>query len=130
MMKKEFSKTKEYFKRQPYVGLVVIALILSIGFNMYLLEQLNWLSKEELGRTVQVVQNTETTEIEAPWGVRSEVYTKYEDGKWKTYSTSTPITEEEILEMRRDSIERHKAMREYFRKQDELMREFWKSFWW
>lgn len=129
-MKQIISKTKEYFKRQPYVGLVAGILILSVGFNLYLLEQSNWLSKEEPRRTVQVVQNTEAAEIEAPWGVRSEVYTKYEDGKWKTYSTSTPITEDEIIEMRRDAIERHKAMREYFRKQDELMREFWESFWW
>ncbi len=126
-MKQIFSKTKEYFKKQPYVGLVVAILVVSIGFNLYLLEQSDWLSKE---KTNQVVQNTETTGIEAPWGVRSEVYAKYEDGKWKTYSTSTPITEEEILEMRQDAIDRHKAMREYFRKQDELMREFWESFWW
>ena len=129
-MEQTFSKTKEYIKKQPYVGLVVIILVVSVGFNLYLLEQSDWSSKEKTSNTVRVVQNTETTESEAPCGVRSEVYTKYEDGKWKTYSTSTPITKEEILEMRQDAIERHRVMREYFRKQDELMREFWESFWW
>jgi hypothetical protein len=129
-MKQVFSKTRDYFKEQPYVVLVLAILVVSIGFNLYLLEQSNWLEKRKSNDAVQVLQNSETTWLESPWGIRNEIYTKYEDGKWKTYSTSTPITEEEILEMRRDSIERQKAMREYFRKQDELMREFWESFWW
>jgi len=129
-MKQTFSKTKEHFKKHPYVGLVVAILMVSIGFNLYLLEQSDWLSKEKANNAVQVVQNTEPTGIEAPWGVRNEVYTKYEDGKWKTYSTSTPLTESEVDKMRDDFLRRERAMNEYFRRQRELMDEFWNSFWW
>jgi len=129
-MKNVISKVEEYLKTQPYFGLVVLLLIASVGFNLYLLKQSNLLKESKNENKVQVVQNAKTTQLEAPWGVKNEVYTKYEDGKWKTYSTSTPITEAEIMKMKQDAIERDRAIREYFRKQDELMKEFWKSFLW
>lgn len=132
-MKRIFHKIKEYLKKQPYGFLVVVILIVSIVFNLYLLEQSNWLNKlnnkEKVNNNTQVVHNIKTTELKAPWGVRTEVYTKYENGKWKTYSTSTPITKDEMLKMRQDEIKKDKVMRAYFKEQDELMRMFWKSFW-
>lgn len=129
-MKNVFSGIKEHFEKKFNVTVIAFLLLASIGANLYLVYDRNYVDKDTIAsKNSEIVKRVETAEFETPFGMRSEIYTRYEDGKWKTYSTSTPITEEEILKMRKESLDRQRAMREYFRKQDELMREFRESFW-
>lgn len=121
---------KDWFKGSNLA--LMILLVVSIVVNGYLLYQMKEDDKRFVQQDVRTLsQNTDgssVTTIESPYGVRNEVYSKYEDGKWKTYSTSTPITEAEVKEMRATINAQHKALMEYFRKQDEFMNQFWNSF--
>ncbi len=124
-------KTK--IKSWSKVNILLSALLIaSLLVNGYLLVQFKenqkQIFRENLKPTsTQTVDGPSVTSIESPYGIRNEVYSKYENGKWKTYSTSTPITEEEIKEMRATINARHEALMEYFRKQDELINHFWNS---
>lgn len=124
------NKMKDWFKGSNLA--LMILLVVSIVVNGYLLYQMKEDDKRFVQQDVRTLsQNTDgssVTTIESPYGVRNEVYSKYEDGKWKTYSTSTPITEAEVKEMRATINAQHKALMEYFRKQDEFMNQFWNSF--
>lgn len=125
------NKMKDWFKGSNLA--LTILLVVSVLANGYLLYQMKEDNKRLASQDVRTLttENTDgsnVTTIESPYGVRNEVYSRYEDGKWKTYSTSTPITEDEVKEMRATINARHKALMEYFRKQDELMNQFWNSF--
>lgn len=125
------NKMKDWFKGSNIA--LTILLVVSVLTNGYLLYQMKEdnkrsLSQESRTLTTQNADGSSIATIEFPYGMRNEVYSRYEDGKWKTYSTSTPITEAEVKEMRATINARHKALMEYFRKQDELMSQFWNSF--
>ncbi|MCU0660298.1 MAG: hypothetical protein MUD00_01660 [Candidatus Pacebacteria bacterium] len=125
------NKLKDWFNGSNLV--LIILLAVSILANGYLLYQMKDNGKKLASQnirtlTTQNLDGSSVATIESPYGVRNEVYSKYEDGKWKTYSTSTPITETEVKEMRATINARHKALMDYFRKQDELMNQFWSSF--
>lgn len=107
---------------------VAALLVVSLAANGYLL----FGEKGGKGRrggfdAPRLTVDGSTAVVESPYGVRSEVRSRYEDGKWRTYSTSAPLTEEEAKEMREAMTARHKAMTEYFRKQGELMDELWRK---
>lgn len=125
------NKLKDWFKGSNL--LLAILLVISILANGYLLYQMKE-DKKRLAHqnvppvTTQYADDSSFATIESPYGVRNEMYSKYENGKWKTYSTSTPITEAEVKKMRAIINARHKALMDYFRKQDELMNQFWNSF--
>ena len=114
------------FKHKDAVGIVSILLVASVFVNVYLLAQ------PAIAPTTPPVPiseaTTSTTVIESPYGFRNELVTVYDGKQTKTYSTTTPITEEDVKEMRENAIRHQKAMEEYFRKQDELFRSFWYAF--
>ena len=114
------------FNDKNTVGIVLVLLVASVIANVYFLAQ------PAVAPTVPpVVSSTATTStsvIESPYGFRNEVVTIYDGKQAKTYSTTTPITEADVKEMRDNVIRHQKAMDEYFRKQDELFRSFWYTF--
>lgn len=114
------------FKHKNTVGIVSVLLVASVIANVYFLAQ------PAVAPTVKPpVTSTATTStaiIESPYGYRNEIVTVYDGKQAKTYSTTTPITEADVKEMRENVIRHQKAMDEYFRKQDELFRSFWYSF--
>ncbi len=126
------NKIKTYLKTnfsRPQQLVLLIVVVISLLLNIYLLyEKQHKDSGNFMGQEKQNEYNVTTNEIQTPYGVRNEIYSKFEDGKWNTYSTTTPITEDEILEMRQEFIRRQNAMEEYFRRQEELMRDFWRMF--
>lgn len=124
------NKIRDWLKANALLSILLVVSLLANGYLLFQSkEDQKQIIRENLRSTsVQTVDGSSVTSIESPYGVRNEVYSKYENGKWKTYSTSTPITEEEIKEMRATINARHKALMEYFRKQDELMNQFWNSF--
>lgn len=114
------------FKHKNTVGIVSILLVASVVANVYFLAQ------PAVAPTVTpLVTSTATTStavIESPYGYRNEIVTVYDGKQAKTYSTTTPITEADVKEIRENVIRHQKAMDEYFRKQDQLFRSFWYSF--
>lgn len=77
-----------------------------------------------------VSTSSDAVSINSPYGFRSEVVTVYENGKAKTYSTTTPITEKDLDQMRKQTEARLKAMDDYFREQEKFFKSFWYNFWW
>lgn len=128
-MQKIIDYLKNNFSRIPkfYVfGLLLISIILNIylGFDYYQNKKFDLFQRNFPSK---FIKNQNRTYFESPYGYKSETYSKYEDGKWKTYSTSTPITENEMNGMQEDLFRRQKFMDEYFRRQRELMWSFWRS---
>lgn len=114
------------FKHKNMVGIVSVLLVASVIANVYFLVQPA--VAPTVTPPVTSTATTSTAVIESPYGYRNEIVTVYDGKQAKTYSTTTPITEAEVKEMRENVIRHQKAMDEYFRKQDELFRSFWYSF--
>lgn len=114
------------FKHKNAIGIVSVLLVASVIANAY------FLARPAVAPTVTPpvtsTATTSTTVIEFPNGYRNEIVTVYDGKQAKTYSTTTPITETDVKEMRENVIRHQKMMDEYFRKQDELFRSFWYSF--
>lgn len=114
------------FKHKNTVGIVSVLLVASVVANVYFLAQPVLAPSTETPTNREIATNA--TVIESPYGFRNEVLTVYDGKQTKTYSTTTPITEKDVKEIREDVIRHHKAMEEYFRRQDELFRSFWYAF--
>jgi len=116
----------EIFKHGNTLAIISVLLVASMVANVYFLAQ-----PVMAPSTATPVANTATTStavLESPYGFRNEVVTVYDGKQAKTYSTTTPITEADVREMRDNIIRHQKMMDEYFRKQDELFRSFWYAF--
>lgn len=114
------------FKHKNAIGIVSVLLVASVIANVYFLAQPAM--APSIATPVANTATTSTAVLESPYGFRNEVVTVYDGKQAKTYSTTTPITEADIKEMRDDAIRHQKMMNEYFRKQDELFRNFWYAF--
>lgn len=68
---------------------------------------------------------TSSAAVYSPYGYRSEVVTVYDNGQIKTYATTTPVTSEDVENIRKQLERRLEIMDEYFRRQEELFRNFW-----
>lgn len=112
-------------KDRQIIYIVSAFLVASILANIYL-----WNKPQEptTATPTKVATSSEEVSIDSPYGFRSEVVTVYENGKAKTYSTTTPITEKDLDQMRRQTESRLKAMDEYFREQEKFFRSFWYKF--
>jgi hypothetical protein len=119
-------KIIKIFKHKNAVGIILVLLVASVIANAYFLVQ----SSVAPTATPSVTTNTTTSTavIESPYGYRNEIVTVYNSKQAKTYSTTTPITEADVKEMRENVIRHQKMMDEYFRKHDEFFRSFWYAF--
>ncbi len=113
-------------KHKNTVGIVAVLLVASVIANAYFLAQ--QAITPTINPPVTSTGTTTSTVISSPYGFRNEVVTVYDGKQTKTYSTTTPITESDVKEMRDNVIRHQKMMDEYFRKQDELFRSFWYAF--
>ena len=124
---------KKYLKKYYKEILLLLVLIISVAniiFSFYVFQNS---SEHKLNITSSVVtENLNNPKVEKAknnsFGMRHEVYSKYEDGKWNVYTNDEPMSKEDFEEIRQDFIEKQKAMDEYFRKQRELMNEMWNMF--
>lgn len=100
-------------KDRQIVYLVSALLGISLLANIYL-----WKKPESsqipILNTSQATSSETSLAVESPYGFRSEVVTVFKNGKAKTYSTTTPITERDLEQMRKQTEARIKAMDEYF----------------
>lgn len=109
-------------KDRQVVYVISALLVASVIGNVYL-----WNKPKEpiASMPIQAATSSEEVSIDSPYGFRSEVVTVYENGKAKTYSTTTPITEKDLEQMRKQTEARFKAMDDYFREQERFFRSFW-----
>jgi hypothetical protein len=112
-------------KDRQIVYIISACLLVSVAANAYLLRQ----HKEPpVIDQKRVTTSSEEIAVDSPYGFRNEIVTVYENGKVKTYSTTTPITEKDIEQMRKRTEARLKAMDDYFREQEKFFRSFWYNF--
>lgn len=113
-------------KDRQIIYIIGALLVASLTANIYFWNKPKEFSVSGLNK---VATTSEEVSIDSPYGFRSEVVTVYENGKAKTYSTTTPITEKDLEQMRKQTEARFKAMDDYFREQEKFFRSFWYSFW-
>ena len=116
----------EIFKHRNTLTIVLVLLVASVVVNVYFLAQPA--VAPTVSSAITTTATTSATVFESPYGFRNEVVTVYDGKQAKTYSTTTPITEADVKEMRDNVIRHQKMMDDYFRKQDELFRSFWYAF--
>lgn len=110
-------------KNQQLICILGGLLAVSILGNLYF-----WNSKENMATAPASYATSTSSVIESPYGYRSEVVTVFDNGKVKTYSTTTPMTEKDVEKIQAETVERMHAMDDYFRKQEELFQDFWRAF--
>lgn len=59
-------------------------------------------------------------------GFRSEVMTVFDGSRYRTYATSTPLSESDVVRMRDEMHRELDRMHEYFDRQEDLFRIFWR----
>jgi len=116
----------EIFKHRNTPTVVLVLLVTSVVANVYFLAQTA--VAPTVFSAIATTATTSATVLESPYGFRNEVVTIYEGKQAKTYSTTTPITEADVKEMRDNIIRHQKMMGDYFRKHEELFRSFWHAF--
>ena len=138
---------KKWLKRnfkEILLCFVLVVSFINIFFSLYILRnsqkseiiKINPVTENITDSGFLKTKNSETqektaqTKKEHPYAIKHEIYRKYKDGEWKTYTNDEPLTEEDIQKIRNEFTERQKAMDEYFRKQQKLMNEMWNSFPW
>lgn len=112
-------------KDRQIIYTISALLVASVLANVYFWNKPKESTISELNK---IATSTEEVSIDSPYGFRSEVVTVYENGKAKTYSTTTPITEKDLEQMRKQTEARFKAMDDYFREQEKFFRSFWYNF--
>lgn len=110
---------------------MLIISIINIAFSFYIFSHSNQKTIVYKNHPVEKIDGKKIPNKEhTGYGTKSEVYSKYENGKWNTYSNNQPMTKEELEDVRKEFNERQKAMNNYFIKQRQLMDEMWNSFLW
>lgn len=112
-------------KDRQIIYTISALLVVSVIANLYFLNKPRELPVSEPN---QVATSSEEVSLDSPYGFRSGVVTVYENGKAKTYSTTTPLTEKDLEQMRKQTEARFKAMDDYFREQEKFFRSFWYNF--
>ncbi|HYF10205.1 MAG TPA: hypothetical protein VD967_01190 [Candidatus Paceibacterota bacterium] len=104
-----------------FIYALALLLAASASLNAYL-----WTDRRLHVSPPSLVSTTSSTVVPAsPYGYRNEVVTVLENGKMNTYATTTPLTEKDIEQMQGLMRENLKAMEGYFRRQEQLFRDFW-----
>lgn len=110
-------------KNHQLIYILGSLLAVSIFGNLYF-----WNSKKNVVTPSASYATSTSAIIESPYGYRSEVVTVFDNGKVKTYSTTTPMSEKDVEKIQAQAVDRMRAMDDYFRKQEELFQDFWRAF--
>lgn len=102
-------------------GIVGLLLIASVLGNVLLLGKLR--ANEQLYAAGNV--STSSGIFSGP-GFKNEVVTVFDGEQYRTYATSSPLSESDIRSMREEMQKEFERMDEFFRRQDELFRSLWR----
>jgi hypothetical protein len=109
------------FSNQKTINAIVgLLLLASIAGNFYLYQKI------QDSETFSFTNSTATSSavFNGP-GFKNEVVTFFDGSQYRTYSTSTPLSESDVRAMREEMEREFERMNEFFRKQDELFRSLW-----
>ena len=77
-----------------------------------------------------------SVQMDLPNNFKGQVYTVYKDGKWQTFSTTTPLTSTDITSMQKEIQDEQNAMQQLFAEQQKLFEQeqqmfqnLWSSTW-
>jgi|GEM_PF-3376144 len=113
-------------KDRQIIYIVSVLLVASVLANLYFWNNPKTQIAQEINN--QVATSSQEVAIDSPYGFRNEVVIVYDNGKTKTYSTTTPLTEKDLEQMHKQTEARIRAMDDYFREQKKFFREFWYNF--
>jgi len=101
-------------------GVLALLLIASVVGNILLYQE----TQKETPRYAQEDATSYSTVFEGP-GFKNEMITVFDGKQFRTYSTSTPLSESDIRQMRESIEKEFERMDEFFRRQNELFRSLW-----
>jgi len=110
--------------RKIILGLVVL-LILSLIANAYLYGK-TFSQKRLMDEMPYAIANVATSSsVSNGPGFKSEVITVYDGSRYRTYATSSPLSEQDVQKMQAEMQQQYDHMNELFKQQDELFRSLW-----
>ncbi|PIR82606.1 hypothetical protein COU20_01430 [Candidatus Kaiserbacteria bacterium CG10_big_fil_rev_8_21_14_0_10_59_10] len=101
-------------------GLLALLLVASVTGNVLLYRETQ--RKEPTYALGDIASYSSA--FESP-GFRNEIITVFDGKQFRTYATSTPLSESDILRMRAEVEKEFERVNEFFKRQDELFRSLW-----
>jgi 2-methylcitrate dehydratase PrpD len=102
------------------IGIVGLLSIISVVGNIVLYQKLQ--NNDRFSFNTNAA--TSSAVFEGP-GFKNEVVTFFDGKQYRTYSTSTPLSDSDVRAMREEMEQEFERMDEFFRRQDELFRLLW-----
>ncbi|RJQ35018.1 hypothetical protein C4568_01695 [Candidatus Parcubacteria bacterium] len=102
-------------------GILGLLLIASVIGDIFLYQKIE---KNEPLYAAQRTGTSTVTIFEGP-GFKNEVVTLFDGKQYRTYATSSPLSESGIRTMREKMEGEIERMNDFFKKQDELFRSLW-----
>jgi DUF4097 and DUF4098 domain-containing protein YvlB len=102
-------------------GVLGLLLLVSIAGNAFLYQKVQ---KNEPFYTVQNTGTSTVMTFEGP-GFKNEVVTFFDGSQYRTYATSSPLSDSDVRAMREEMEKEFERVNEFFRRQDELFRSLW-----
>lgn len=102
-------------------GIIGLLLVASVVGNIFLYQKVQ---KNEPLYSVQNTGTSTVTTFEGP-GFKNEVVTFFDGKQYRTYATSSPLSDSDIRAMREEMEKEYERINEFFRRQDELFRSLW-----
>lgn len=102
-------------------GILGLLLVASVIGNFFLYQKVQ---KNEPFYSAQNTGTSTVTTFEGP-GFKNEVVTFFDGEQYRTYATSSPLSDSDIRAMREEMEKEFDRMNEFFRRQDELFRSLW-----
>jgi hypothetical protein len=102
-------------------GVLIVLLVASVVGNVLLYQETQ---KKGPQYVTQKDATSYSTVFESP-GFKNEMITVFDGKQFRTYSTSTPLSENDARRMREEIEKEFERVNEFFRRQDELFRSLW-----
>ena len=102
-------------------GVLALLLVASVIGNLFLYQETQ---KTKPPFIAQEDASSYGAVFEGP-GFKNEMITVFDGKQFRTYSTSTPLSESDIRQMREEIEKEFERMDEFFKRQNELFRSLW-----
>jgi hypothetical protein len=131
----EFVRTSGAWAYQHYrvIGLAIVMFVLglSLAGNVYQYHQSERIRHEVSTAQLMTYSPPMTSLVVTNGtGTQSTLYSTFENGQWKSYATTTPLSDADIAKIQASFATHERAMHDYFRAQDEWMRHMDEMLWW
>ena len=111
-------------KNQKIILGLGVLLLISVIANIFLYHKKSNTPIQPIVSNQPVATSSSSVVFNSP-GVKSEIVTVYDGKNYRTYSTSTPLTQQDIRKMDDDAQKEIDRMNKIFEQQNELFRSLW-----